>query len=150
MIIFADNELVMILDKDRGITDTMIPVRNIWYKDRLLDSKQIWISGDGDNLLVASRSGPEDDGRDVRAPLPWINLTVVLLDNLSTISLNLMEFRGNFEDEFYLSGVSWTPVDDVTITLTSRNQSLVTILICSAPDFSCTEVDFLWSSKHSI
>ena len=140
----------MILDKDRGITDTMIPVRNIWYKDRLLDSKQIWVSGDGDKLLVASRSGPEDDGRDVRAPLPWINLTVVFLDNLSNISLNLMEFRGNFADEFYLSGVSWTPVDDVTITLTSRSQSLVTILICSAPDFSCTEVNFLWSSKKFI
>ena len=150
MIIFADNESVMILDKDRGITDTMIPVRNIWYKDRLLDGKQIWVSGDGDKLLVASRSGPEDDGRDVRAPLPWINLTVVFLDNLSTISLNLMEFRGNFADEFYLSGVSWTPVDDVTITLTSRNQKLVTILICSAPDFSCTEVDFLWTSKNFI
>ena len=145
MIIFADNESVMILDKDRGITDTMIPVRNIWYKDRLLDNKQIWVSGDGNNLLVASsRSRPEDEGRDVRAPLPWINVTVVFLDNLSNISLNLMEFRENFADDFYLSGVSWTPVDDVTITLTSRNQSLVTILICSAPNFSCTEVDFIW------
>lgn len=144
MFIFADNESVMILDKESGITDTMIPVRNIWYKDRLLDNKQIWVSGEGDTLLVASRSGPEDEGRDVRAPLPLINLTVVFLDTLSNISLNLTEFRDNFADDFYLSGVSWTPVDDVKITLTSRSQSLVTILICSAPNFSCTEVDFIW------
>ena len=140
MIIFADNESVMIWDQERGVTDTMMPVRNIWYKDRLLDNKQIWVSGDGKRLLIASRFGPEDDGTDVQSPLPWINLTVVFLDNLSNISLDLMEFRGNFADDFYLSGVSWTPLDDVSITLTSRNQSLVTILICSSPDFSCKAV----------
>ena len=132
----------MIWDKDNGFTDTMVQVRNIWYKDRLLDNKQIWVSGDGDNILVASISGHEADGTNVRAPLPLISLTVVNLDNRSKIPLDLMEFGGYFVDEFYISGVSWTPADDVTITLTSRNQNQVTILICSSPDFSCTQVNY--------
>ena len=145
MIIFVDNESVMIWDKDNGITDTMVPVRNIWYKDRLLDNKQIWVSGDRNSILVASMSGPKDDGMNVRAPLPLISLTVVNLDNRSKITLELTEFGGYFVDEFYISGVSWTPADDVTITLTSRNQNQFTILICSSPDFSCIQVNyFFW------
>lgn len=150
MIIFVDNESVMIWDKDNGITDTMVPVRNIWYKDRLLDNKQIWVSGDGDNILVASRSGPEDDGTDVRAPLPLISITVVNLNNRSQIPLDLIEFGGYFEDEFYISGVSWTPADDVTITLTSRSQNQVTILICSFPDFGCTKVNYYFWLRQDL
>ena len=138
MIIFVDNESLMIWDKDNGVTDTLVPVRSIWYRDTLLDNKQIWVSGDGERVLVASISGPEDEGTNVRAPLPLINLTIVLLDNLTNISLDLIEFV----DEIYISGVSWTPVDDVTITLTSRNQNIVTILICSSPDFMCRKVNY--------
>ena len=150
MIIFVDNESVMIWDKDKGITDTMVPVRNIWYKDRLLDNKQIWVSGDGNSILVASMSGPEDDGMNVRAPLPLISLTVVNLDNRSKIPLKLTEFGGYFVDEFYISGVSWTPADDVTITLTSRNQNQVTILICSSPDFSCIQVSYYFWLRQEL
>lgn len=138
MIIFVDNESLMIWDKDNGVTDTLVPVRSIWYRDTLLDNKQIWVSGDGERVLVASISGPGDEGTNVRAPLPLINLTIVLLDNLTNISLDLIEFV----DEIYISGVSWTPVDDVTITLTSRNQNIVTILICSSPDFRCRKVNY--------
>ena len=138
MIIFVDNESLMIWDKDNGVTDTLVPVRSIWYRDTLLDKKQIWVSRDGERVLVASISGPEDEGTNVRAPLPLINLTIVLLDNLTNISLDLIEFV----DEIYISGVSWTPVDDVTITLTSRNQNIVTILICSSPDFRCRKVNY--------
>ena len=142
MIIFIDNESLKIWDKDNGVTDTLVPVRSIWYRDTLLDNKQIWVSGDGERVLVASIKGQGDEGTNVRAPLPLINLTVVLLDNLTNIPLDLIEFGGNFVDEFYISGVSWTPVDDVTITLTSRDQNVVTILICSSPGFSCRKVNY--------
>lgn len=138
-IIFADNESVLIWTKDKGITDTEITVRNIFYKDRLLDNKQLWVSGDGERLLVASKIG-NNNGRDVRGPLLLINLTIVFLNDLSGISLDLEKFKRSFAEEFYLSAVSWTPQDDVTVTLTSRNQSLVSILLCSSPSFNCAQV----------
>ena len=54
----------------------------------------------------------------------------------------------------YLTSISWADTTTLSLTLLARNQSLSTILLCTAPLFSCREVfgDSLsygvWPGQH--
>jgi len=140
-IYFVDNGLLYVWDEIDQLVNTTLQVGNIWYKSKLWGSdQQIWLSNNESFLAIASNIGDEHDGRQVNKELPHVRISVLSVGNVTnTIHLDL-DSQISVSSQFYVSNIGWTPREDLSVSITTRNQSFTTIFLCQPPTFLCSQV----------
>lgn len=54
----------------------------------------------------------------------------------------------NGDMEFYVGGMTWVSEDELSVTLTDRNQTKAVTYLCRAPTFECIEVGIFFKFKQ--
>lgn len=73
-------------------------------------------------------------------PNPNVTVFVVNLNVLKLISLIELILPNHLVGEFYVGNMLWISNNELTLTYTSRDQTLSSTILCTAPKFVCTEV----------
>ncbi|KAL7050442.1 hypothetical protein ACKWTF_004084 [Chironomus riparius] len=73
-------------------------------------------------------------------PNPNVTCFVVNLNVLKYINLIPLNLPEHLDGDFYIGNMFWISNTELTITYTSRDQTLSSTLLCTAPNFECTEI----------
>lgn len=73
-------------------------------------------------------------------PNPSVTCFVVNLNVLKYISLIPLILPEHLDGDFYIGNMFWISNVELTLTYTSRDQTLSSTVLCKAPQFECVEV----------
>lgn len=71
---------------------------------------------------------------------PIVTCYVVNLNELKLIKLIQLILPQHLNGDFYITNMLWISGTELTLTYTSRDQTLSSTLLCSHPNFECIEV----------
>lgn len=78
---------------------------------------------------------------------PNVTCYVVNLNVLKYISLIPLILPEHLHGDFYITNMYWISNSELTLTYTSRDQTLSSTLLCSQPNFECIEVSSYFGHK---
>ena len=79
------------------------------------------------------------------SPLPPVTLSVASLLSGSPGQVTLITLP---RVQAYITSVYWVTSSTLSVTLSTRNQTYHSVLLCSAPDFTCNQVSTQLSLCH--
>ncbi|XP_055547430.1 inactive dipeptidyl peptidase 10 [Wyeomyia smithii] len=74
------------------------------------------------------------------SPNPNVTIHVVNLGALKFINQRVIIIPSYIGSECYVGGMQWVSPQELSVTLTNREQNVSRTLLCTAPTFSCIEV----------
>lgn len=77
-------------------------------------------------------------------PNPNVTCYVVNLNLLKHINLIPLILPKHLDGDFYITNMYWIGSGELTLTYTSRDQTLSSTLLCSQPNFECIEVRYYY------
>lgn len=83
-------------------------------------------------------------------PNPIVTCFVVNLNVLKYINLIPIVLPENLDGDFYVGNMLWISNLELTLTFTSRDQTLSSTVLCKAPLFECVEVSWIRNSRFIV